>query len=184
MAKLIPTTPCAGLLPKTIGSVTISEVEAGQITLVAPFKGQQKAVSDALMAALGIGFPNPNRTTGTEPRAIWCGMGQALIIGAHCPVVPAACVDHSDAWAVVRIEGADAVQTLARLTPIDLRAASFKDGHTARTLIAHMTVSITRLAPDAFEVMAMRSMAATLVHDLAQAASGVAARGAIVAQAG
>lgn len=176
MARLIATSPCAGLLPKTIGTVTLTEVDVGQITLVAPLKGQQRAVSDALKSAIDVGFPAPNRMLGTGPRTLWCGMGQALIIGAPCPDVPAACVDHSDAWAVVMVDGACAATVLARLTPIDLRDNVFKRGHTARTLIGHMTASVTRLGPSSFEVMVMRSMAATLVHDLAHAAGNIATR--------
>ncbi|MCF2871920.1 sarcosine oxidase subunit gamma [Octadecabacter sp. G9-8] len=176
MARLIANTPCAGLLPKTIGSVSLSEVDAGVVTLVAPFNGQQKAVSDALKSAIGVGFVAPNRCVGTSPRVMWCGMGQALVMGVDCPDLPAQCVDHSDAWAIVRIDGAGADAVLARLTPIDLRASVFKKGHTARTLIGHMTGGITRLGAQSFEVMVMRSMAATLVHELVQAAENMDAR--------
>jgi len=144
VAKLIAKSPCAWLLPKTIGAVDITEVEPSQITLIAPHKGQTKAVSAALKAALGLTFPAPNRTTGTGARAIWCGMGQALLMGAPCPVLDgAACIDHSDAWAIVKIDGVDAAAVLARLTPIDLRPSTFKRGHTARSLVGHMTASIT-----------------------------------------
>ncbi len=177
MVKLIANLPCAGLLPKTIGTVSLTEIDGGKMTLVAPFKGQKKSVSDALKSTLGVGFPAPKRTIGATPRAVWCGRGQALIIGADCPDVDgAACVDHSDAWAIVRLDGADATAILARLTPIDLRASTFKRGHTARTLIGHMAGGITRLGAQSFEVMVMRSMAATLVHDLTQAADNIAAR--------
>lgn len=178
MAKLIATTPCAGLLPRTIGGFELSEVDLGPVTFVAPFQGQQKATSDALKSALGVGFPNPNRVVGTDPRVMWCGVGQALVMGASCPQLPgAACVDHTDAWAAVRIDGAGAEDVLARLTPIDLRPSQFKRGHTARTLIGHMTGSITRRGASTFELMVMRSMAGTLVHDLVRAATGVAGRG-------
>jgi sarcosine oxidase subunit gamma len=40
-----------------------------------------------------------------------------------------------------------------------------------------MNVSITRIDATTFEIMAMRSMAQTLVHELEQAMRGVAARG-------
>lgn len=177
MVKLIAQTACGGLLPKTIGTVTLTEVDAGQVTLIAPHKGQKKATSDALKASVGIAFPAPNRCVGTGPRAVWCGKEQALLIGGACPeLAGAACVDHSDAWAIVLLDGADAVAVLARLTPIDLRATVFKRGHTARTLIGHMTGGITRLGPNSFEIMVMRSMAGTLVHDLTQAAENIAAR--------
>lgn len=178
MAQLIANTPCAGMLPKVIGTVSLSETDVGPVTFIAPFSGQRKAVSDALKSAIGVGFPAPNRCVGTGPRVMWCGMGQALVMGAQCPELAAQCVDQSDAWAIVKIDGADAAAVLARLTPIDLRASSFKKGHTARTLVGHMTAGITRLGAQSFEVMVMRSMAATLVHDLERAATGVAARGA------
>ncbi|SMX33199.1 sarcosine oxidase subunit gamma [Octadecabacter ascidiaceicola] len=177
MVKLIARTACAGLLPKTIGTITLAEIAAAPVTLIAPHRGQKKATSDALKAAVGVGFPAPNRCVGIAPRAMWCGKDQALLIGVGCPELRGtACIDHSDAWAIVQIEGADAVAVLSRLTPIDLRATEFKAGHTARTLIGHMTGGITRLGSQSFEVMVMRSMAGTLVHDLTQAAENIAAR--------
>jgi sarcosine oxidase subunit gamma len=176
MVKLIANTPCGGLLPRAIGTVSLDEVIVDQITFVAPFNGQQKAVSDALKAAIGIGFPAPNRCIGTGPRAMWCGMGQALVMGASCPDLAAQCVDQSDAWAIVKVHGVDAAAVLARLTPLDLRASEFKRGHTARTLIGHMTGGITRFGAQSFEVMVMRSMAATLVHELTQAAENMHGR--------
>lgn len=176
MVKLIPQTPCMGLLPRTIGPWTLTEVVIDKATLIAPYKGQEKATSAALKSALGVGFPAVGRVAGSDPRVVWCGKGQALLIGADCPDLPAACVDHGDAWAVVHIEGAGAHDVLARLVPIDLRAATFKRGHTARTLLGHMTASVTRTGANTFEIMAMRSMAGTLVHDLSEAAKGLAAR--------
>ncbi|WP_281983314.1 sarcosine oxidase subunit gamma [Thalassorhabdomicrobium marinisediminis] len=177
MARLIETSPCAGLLPRTIGAVDLSEVEPAQITLIAPFKGQQAAVSDALDAALGLTFPAPNRATGRGARAVWSGAGQAFLIGTACPALPgAACIDQSDAWAIVRIEGADAARVLARLTPLDLRPEVFQQDHTARSVLGQMPVSLTRAGRHAYEVMVMRSMARTLVQELIRAAQGVADR--------
>lgn len=105
------------------------------------------------------------------------GPEQALVIG----VLPdlsglAAVTEQADAWAVLHLTGPSVVDVLARLVPIDLRPATFKKGHTARTLVGHMTASITRVNGDTFEVMVMRSMADTLAHELSEAAKGVAAR--------
>lgn len=163
MADLIALTPCAGMLPLTIGTVTLSEVVPARLTLIAPFRGRTVA-----------GFPAPNRTTETM---IWIGQGQALVLG-DVPQVSedAAVTDQTDAYAIVHVAGADAVAVLARLVPIDLREQVFLMGQTARTLVGHMMASVTRRDPDGFEVMVMRSMAATLVHDLSQAATGVALR--------
>ena len=177
MASLIPLTPCAGLLPAEIGGVRLEEVVPEAITSVAPLKGQEKAVSAALKEALGAGLPGPNRTVGKEgARVIWAGRGQAFLLGP--PVAPegAAVTDQSDAWAVIRIEGKAAEAVLARLTPLDLRASAFKRGHTARTLLNHMTCSLTRLGAQSFEIMVFRSMARTAVHELTEAMDAVAAR--------
>ncbi|MFZ3581164.1 sarcosine oxidase subunit gamma [Loktanella sp. DJP18] len=163
MAELIARTPLAGLLPVTIGTVTMTEVVPDRLTLIAPFRGQQVA-----------GFPTPGRTTDTM---IWVGQGQALALGDAPDVGDVAAItDQTDAFATLRIAGAGVEDVLARLVPIDLRASAFAIGHTARTLLGHMIASVTRRGDDAFEVMVMRSMAQTLVHDLTRAAQGVALR--------
>ncbi len=181
MDKLKARTPCDGLLPLTIGSVTLSEEDAGAIHSVSPYKGQQKAVSDAMKTAHGMTYPAANRATGKAgARAIWFGYAHAMLMGPDPDASlsqHAATVDQSDAWAVVRLAGAGAEDVLARLVPIDLRGAHFKRGHTARTLLFHMTASVTRVGENAFQIMVFRSMAESLVHDLKRAMEGVAARG-------
>ncbi len=181
MDKLIANSPCDGLLPLTVGSVTLSEEDAGAIHSISPLKSKQKAVSEALKAAHGMAYPSANRATGKAgSRAIWFGPAHAMLMG---PVPDAgllehaAIVDQSDAWTVVRLEGADVEDVLARVVPVDLRVAQFRRGHTARTLLFHMTASITRVGENAFQIMVFRSMAETLVHDLKRAMEGIAARG-------
>lgn len=179
MAELLAKSPCDGLLPRTHGKVTLSEVAITDLYSVAPMQGQRAAVDAALKAAHGIGFPAPNRVTGSgDLRCIWSGRDQALFFGAEPDLTPdlAAVTDQSDAWVMVRLEGARVEEVLARLVPIDLRAPAFAEGHCARTLLQHMTVSISRVGRDAFEILAFRSMAATLVHDLDTALQMVAAR--------
>jgi heterotetrameric sarcosine oxidase gamma subunit len=61
--------------------------------------------------------------------------------------------------------------------PIDLRASVFGEHSCARTLCQHITVALRRDG-EGFEIMAFRSMAATLVHEIADAMAAVAARGA------
>ena len=89
----------------------------------------------------------------------------------------AAVTDQSDAWIVVRLEGAGAEDVLARLVPIDLRGRAFPQDSAARTLLGHMSVGIVRV-PGGFEIRAFRSMAGTLAHELGRAMRAVAARGA------
>ncbi len=181
MVDLTEISPCDGLLPLTIGATTLTEVAPGAMTSLAPYKGREAALSEALKAGHGMACPAPNRSTGKAgARAVWFGRDLVLLIGPepHGSLARhAAIVDQSDAWAVVRLQGAGAEAVLARLVPVDLRAAHFKRGHTLRSQLQHMNVSITRVAADAFQIMAFRSMAQTLVHDLKTAMEGVAARG-------
>lgn len=180
MTKLAAKLPCDGMLPITIGSVTLSEDSPASMTSVAPYKGRDAALSEALKAAHGMAFPAPNRATGKAgSRAVWFGQGVALLMGPAPDAGlagQAALSDQTDAWCVVRLEGAGARDVLARLTPVDLRHGTFRTGHTARTELMHMAASITRVGPKAYQVMVFRAFARTLVHDLETAMQGVAAR--------
>lgn len=183
MTNLTATSPCNGLLPLEIGGVSIVEAMPGAITSLMPYRGREKELSEALKTAHGMAWPAPGRATGKEgARAVWTGKGQAMLLGpAPDPGLAhyAALTDQSDAWAVVRVSGADVEAVLARLVPIDLRAQLFKRGHATRTQLQHMTVSIARISETTVQIMAFRSMAGTLIHDLESAAEGVAARAAL-----
>ncbi|SMY08575.1 sarcosine oxidase subunit gamma [Flavimaricola marinus] len=182
MARLIAKSALMGLLPVTVGGISLTEVETGPVTSIAPFKGQSRAVSAVLKERVGLRFPPVNRAVAAgDVRLIWAGKGRALMLGAKPEGLEglAAMTDQTGANAVLRIEGEAVEDVLARLIPMDLRSTVFKTGHTARTMLAHMQVSVTRVGADAFEIMAMRSMAGTLVHDLEQAAKGVMARRAL-----
>lgn len=178
MAELLAKTPCDGLLPLSIGAVSVEEALFGAITSVAPFKGQQAAVSAELQKQVGVGLPTPNRSTSSDQvRVVFSGQGQALVLGAALDPIPgAAMTDQSDAWACVTVSGAGALDVLARLVPVDLRPAVFDIGHVARTLVGHMTAVVFKIGDDSFGVLVFRSMAHTLVHELKTAMAGVAAR--------
>lgn len=173
MAKLIALSPCAGLLPIAHGGVAVTEVLPGRLISVAPLRGQRKATSAMLKEQLGTGLPSVNRRTGA---VTWFGHGTWMVAGDVALDGLAAVTDQSDAWAVVAVSGAGAEDVLARLVPVDLRAQLFKIGHVAKTMLAHMSVTITRTGADGFEIMVMRSMAQTLVHDLDVAMRSLAAR--------
>nr|WP_045681521.1 sarcosine oxidase subunit gamma [Roseovarius sp. BRH_c41] len=180
MGDLRALTPCAGLLPVTVGGLKLSEVAAGRITSLAPYRGCEATLSEVMQAAHGLAWPEPGRMTGgAEARAIWFGREMALLIGPD-PVSGladhAALSDQSDAWAVLQLEGRQAGEVLARLCPLDLRASVFEPGHTARTELAHMAGSVSRIATDLWQVMVFRSMATTLVHEVETAMRRVAAR--------
>ncbi|WP_299043552.1 sarcosine oxidase subunit gamma [uncultured Tateyamaria sp.] len=179
MAELIAKTPLGKMAPLTIGTCTVTEVSLGTLTSIAPLGGAK--IADAFKTAQGIKWPAPNRATGKEgARAIWFGRDMVLLAGstADASLIPyAAMTDQTDAWTTVTLEGVKAEDVLARLVPLDLSAARFKRGHTARTQIQHMTGSVTRIGADTFLLMVFRSMAGTLLHDLERAMASVATRG-------
>lgn len=180
MVELKASDPFAGALPLRVGNVTVEALDLGWLTSISPL-GEASKLSAALEQAHGMALPKPGRSTGREGnRCIWFGRDEVLLAGPEPDAAlgaQAAIVDQSDAWACVKISGADAVEVLARLVPVDLRERQFKRGHTARTLVQHMTASITRTGSDALTIMVFRSMAGTLVHDLKAAMEAVAARG-------
>lgn len=177
MVELKQTSPCAGLLPISFGSVTVDEVDVGPLTSLSAIGD----ASGALQDAHGLTWPKPGETTQQgEVRCIWFGLREVLLTGAVPDVrlnEHAAVADQSDAWAVVQLHGAGSVDVLARLVPLDLRDAAFPPGRTARTQVQHMNASVTKMETNRFQIMVFRSMAGTLVHDLAQAMAGVASRG-------
>lgn len=181
MPRLIAKAPLEGIAPVEAGDTRILAADLGQVTSVAPFAGKTRAVSSALKAALGLSFPGPNKAVSKgEARIIWAGREQALLIGAAPPEALAgiaALTDQSDGLAALRIEGPLAEAALARLVPIDLGPAAFGRGATARTMLGHMTCSISRVGAQGYEILVFRSMARTALHDLSRVLKAVAARG-------
>ena len=181
MADLIAKTPLDDMAPLTIGTVTLAEVDLGTRTSIAPYTGQAKALGPVFKDAHGMAWPTPNRATGKDgARAIWFGRDMVLLAGPDPEAglaQHAALTDQTDAWAAVHLSGSGVEDVLARLVPLNLGAAAFKRGHTARTQIQHMNGSITRVGADTFLLLVFRSMAGTLRHDLQRAMESVAARG-------
>lgn len=166
MVELTARTPADGMLPLEIGRSRLSEVVTPAITWVKVLNGGR------------LQMPAPGRVLDDgERRWLSVGPGQAMALGAPLSADPGVAIsDQSDAWALLRLEGPDTRDVLARLTSIDLRASRFGVGQTARTLLGHMSASITPVAEDAFDVMVFRSMAASAVHDLKRAMDGIAER--------
>ena len=180
MADLIAKTPLDGMEPKTLGTVTLAEIDLGELTSIAPFAGQTKALGEAFKSAHGMAWPAPLRATGKDgARAIWFGKDMVMLAGPEPDAALnayAAMTLQSDAWTSVTLSGTDVEAVLARLVPVDVSASSCKRGYTARTQIQHMNGSVTRVGADTFLLMVFRSMAGTLLHDLERAMESVAAR--------
>jgi sarcosine oxidase subunit gamma len=177
VARLLARTPAEGLgLPLAVGGARLSEAELGPVTSLAPFAGRAAEVE----ARLGAPLPPPGRVGAVEGgRLLWAGPGRAWLVGRGAPELTglAAVVEQGDGIVGLRLEGEGAREVLARLVPLDLRDRAFPEGATARTLLNHMAVTLTRVGAEAWEILAMRSMAATLVREVAEAMRHVAARG-------
>lgn len=180
MVELTAKTACEGLLPVSRGDVSLSEIAPDHITALMPYRGRTGALSAALEAAHGLGFPGAGRVaSGADATCcVWTSRDQAFLIGpepgsglaGHASVT-----DQTDAWAVVLLSGEGVEEVLARLVPIDLRPAAFPVGSSARTLCQHMTVTLWR-REDGIAIMGFRSMARTLAHEIGEAMGLVAAR--------
>ncbi len=172
MVKLIAKPATDGLLPLEIGEAILEDAQPEAITWVAPLNRKKSAVSRALG-----GFPGPGEVVEVKAgRALSVGPGQAMILGAPVTCDGAAVVDQSDAWTVVALDGAASRDVLARLSPLDLRDSALPEGRTARTLIGHMTGSLTRVGAFRYEIMVFRSMTQTLIQEITRAITHVEAR--------
>ncbi len=180
MVELVATEPFQTALPLAKGQVTLSSVPLDPMWSIAPFAGKTEPVSEAL-GKLGVSLPATGRSVSKSGiECVWFSRGEVMLIGAQPPeglAEHAAVTDQSDSWAVCMLKGAPAEAVLARLIPLDLRQATFKRGHTARSLLNHMPLHLTRTANDAFRLMTFRSMASTMVHELSTTMGHVAARG-------
>ncbi len=180
VVSLIETSAFDAMMPVAYPAVKLSFSQPSRIVSVAPFAGQEKAASAALKAAHGLGFPAANRVVEKgDARIVWTGRGQAFLINSTPDGLDgiAALTDQSDGWSVFQLTGPGAVDVLARLVPLDLRPASFGKGACARAPLGHMMSVIVALK-DGFEIMVMRSMTHTAVHELTAAMKAQDARAA------
>lgn len=77
-------------------------------------------------------------------------------------------LDVTDARCVVRLSGPDAAETLAKGTPVDLRAHAFPVGHARRTHLGGLAVGLWRRSETDWEMVCFRSYAHHLFDWLAQ----------------
>ncbi len=152
---LEPTTATADLLPIRLGDHLLSETHT-PLTSVAPLKGQEAAVRQALGH-----WPAPNHAEGN---VLWAGRNQAFVLG-KCPKIDgAATTDQTDAWAHLVLEGPGLEDILARLCPLDLQ--NMTPGLTARSLLGHMNALYWRKSEQVMAIFVFRSTALTAVHEI------------------
>ena len=175
MAEPPATPPIAGAEPVAHGAVAFVALPH-QVRITVRGRDADAALEDAVARGLGFAAPTiPNTVTRAGARsALWLAPGTWRILGAPdddaaalvtalraaIPPALAGVVDVSDAYATVRILGADARQSLARGCPLDLHPRAFGAGRCARTLLAGLDVLLDQRddAPT-FDVEVRRSVA-------------------------
>lgn len=178
MPELIAKTALDGQWPLTLIGTTLAAVDLGQMTSVAPFVGQGKAV-DKVLKPLGLTFPAPGTTAiKGGVRVVWSGPDQAFLIGAPAPDFGsgAATTDQSGGWSALRLSGAHLADVMARLCPLDFRPAAFPPGRAARAQLGHMNAVFWAEEDGALLILTFRSMARTAWDECAHALTAVAAR--------
>lgn len=175
VVKLYETAAGAGQTLLSVPTVKMAEVTNLPLWSLAPYAG----AGDKAAEVLGMDLPSPGRFEGKNPMLAWFGYGHYMLLGRapdvgladHCAVV-----DQTDGWAVFDVSGPQAMDVLARLTPLDLRPNALANGSAVRTELAHMQGAVLRMRKDRFRIMVFRSMAGTLVHDLNRAVQSVSAQ--------
>lgn len=159
-----------------VADMSLQMIDPGPMWSVTPYAG----CADRAAEVLGGKLPKVQRSVRTGGgEVVWWSRGQFMMFGAlDVPAMGgiAAVTDQSDAWSVFELSGAQSEAVLARLVPVDLRQATFKRGHCARTVLNHMPLHVTRISNAGFRLMTFRSMAQTAAHELEFVMRSVAAR--------
>ena len=169
--------PATGPLPVARGGMTLSLVDPGTLTSIAPYRGRVEETSAALRSATGLTL-GPGYATSGGAAIQWFGRDIWLLSGIAAPELPGAAVtDQSDAWVTLELTGPDIDKVMARLVPVDMRDASAPVGTALRTEIHGMMVALACTGPQTVQIMAFRSMAGTLAHPVSDALENVAELG-------
>lgn len=165
--------------------VTWREVTGYDLLSIAPYRHNRDDVETLLQTELGVGLPDPGKAGFSE------NDGAVSIISAardqwfvrtsedreglndlKADLLPLAAVtDQSDAWLQIELLGKECAYVLERLFPIDLNPDHFPVGHTARTVVEHIGVIITRLPEAAkdercYLILTPASSARSFMHAL------------------
>lgn len=169
--------PFSGRLPVTAGPFKAVEMTPGAVMSVAPYRGQQAAVTKAL-SHHGLRFPDAGEAVeAAHAAALWTGLDECFVISdAPLPLNLdglAAVTDQTDGWGWLRLTGAGWQEVMARLCPVD--PALMVPGRALRSEVGHM-MAIVYGVTDGVIVGVMRSFAGTMAHDISVALTSVAAQ--------
>jgi len=180
VVELSPQSPFRDPLPFKQGRASLTENQPEYISAIMPHQGQETALSAVLKKVHDLSLPPAGQSSANKHlRLLWAGRGTYFLVGEKPPdralARVASLVDQSDGWCSLSLDGEDAAEVLARLSPLDLRLKVFKPGNTARSELQHMMALYLRTR-SGFEIMVMRSFAHSALHHLKEAMTSVAAQ--------
>lgn len=166
-----------GDVPYTAGGVDLGVIAPGRITSVAPFAGQEKAVSAALERAVGLGLPGVGASAAKDgAEVLWFQPGQWLVLGAEIALEGAALTDQSDGWVGVTLRGDGTTDLMARLCEPDV--GSLGPGTVLRTDIRH-AMALVVVRDGGYDLYFMRSFVRHIAHEIKGLMDSLAAQAGI-----
>ena len=180
--RLTATSPLGDIDIKTKGA-RLTEEAAMAIIAMTTRNGRGRAMAAAFKKHLGTAPPDATQAvTARGMKIIPSALDQVFIIGTMAPAeleenlkagfgACASLTDQSDGWAVLRLTGERAHETLERLSMVDLSPRKFGIGQVARTVFEHINVLVMRDKPLPGEalrylILTPRSSAQDLCHAL------------------
>lgn len=149
-------------------------------------KGRQAELAAAIGKAFGLELPEAGRVaTAADKAALWLQPGCWLIAApaeqrgelpgtlAQALKGIAAVVDQSHGRSVIEISGGEARAVLARLCRLDLHERVFASGHSAATLVGHVSCLIHRVdgTTPCFRLLVGSTFAEWLLDEITSAAA-------------
>ena len=130
-------------------------------------------VKKAVKAAVGMDVPAQRTITQEGDKAVgWMSPDELLLMVPYAEAAAtlaavtkalgkahALAVDVSDARAVMTVTGAGAAEVLAKVCPVDLSPASFKQGELRRTRLAQVAAAVWMSGEGEFTLVCFRSVA-------------------------
>jgi len=167
---------------------SLIEITDLSIVSVAPLMGGEKSFKSAIAKLFNAGTPSATMALERSgkgrcffmPSAYtqWFlvfddvkrdPLDEAMGLFGKAATTHLAMTDQSDSWAVMELCGLEARQTLERICPIDCSAGAMPVGTTARTMMEHLGVIITRRpntddGEPCFWLFSARSSATSFLH--------------------
>lgn len=169
------------------GDVPLAIIERlATLVQVTARKGLHAELAAAIARTLGLDLPEPGHVaTISDKAALWLQPGSWLIEApagqrgelphtlAEALKGIAAVVDQSHGRCVIEISGAEARAVLARLCRLDLHERVFAPGHSAATLVGHVSCLIHRLDCETpcFRLLVGSTFAEWLLDEITAAAA-------------